>query len=67
MGCLGKQVGLSLVTVAPVDRDDGAVDRLDHGGQVAVVDAAGVDLAGEFVEQRYPGQAPGRPGRGRGA
>lgn len=46
------------MAAASVNRGHGAVDRLGHGVQVAAVDAAGVDLAGEFVEQRYPSGAP---------
>ena len=43
------------------------IDRFGDGVQVAVVDAAGVDLADEFVEQRDPGPPPRRAPRPRRA
>lgn len=36
------------------------VDRGDHGGQVAVVEAAGIELAGEVVQHGQPAELAGR-------
>lgn len=60
-GDAASPVARSSVAAASADRGDGAVDRFGDGVQVA----AGVDLAGEFVEQRYPtGAARGLPDGG---